>query len=63
MRTQFQRLKLKCDEPLSSVAFNFNLSRYMEDPYAEPVDIFATPPEGLELVEAGAYTRPLFSST
>jgi hypothetical protein len=23
-----QRLKLKCDEPLSNVAFNFNLRRY-----------------------------------
>ena len=26
-----QRLKLKCDEPLSNVAFNFNLRRYTLD--------------------------------
>jgi len=25
-----QRLELKCDEPLSSFAFNFNLRRYVE---------------------------------
>jgi hypothetical protein len=25
-----QRLKLKCDEPLSNVAFNFNLRHYTE---------------------------------
>jgi hypothetical protein len=24
----FQRLRLKCDKPLSNVAFNFNLRRY-----------------------------------
>ena len=26
--SQFQRLKLKCDEPLSNVAFNVNVRRY-----------------------------------
>jgi hypothetical protein len=26
-----QRLKLKCDEPLSNVAFNFNVRRYNVD--------------------------------
>ena len=29
----FQRLKLKCDEPLSNFAFNFNLRRYNLDIY------------------------------
>jgi hypothetical protein len=28
MRTWFQLLKLKCDEPLSDFAFKFNLRRY-----------------------------------
>ena len=27
-RALFQRLKVKCDEPLSNVAFNFNLHHY-----------------------------------
>jgi hypothetical protein len=46
-----KRLKLEHEKPLSSVAFNFNLRRYMK-----AVDI------GIKQ-EAGAYTRPLFSST
>jgi len=29
MRAWFQRLKLKCDEPLSKVAFKSNLRRYI----------------------------------
>jgi hypothetical protein len=32
MRAWFQRLKLKCDGPLSSFAFNFNLRRYTVGP-------------------------------
>jgi hypothetical protein len=33
-----QRLKLKCDEPLSNVAFNFNVRRYTEaDFFVMPV--------------------------
>ena len=31
-RAWFQRLKRKCDEPLSNVAFNFNLRRYSPAP-------------------------------
>jgi hypothetical protein len=31
-----KRLKLKCDEPLSNFAFNFNLRRYSKDGSARP---------------------------
>jgi len=32
MRAWFQRLKLRCDEPLSNFTFNFNLRRYIMAP-------------------------------
>ena len=53
-----QRLKLKCYGLLSHVAFVFNLRRYTKQrfyPQCEPCS-------GLQST-AGAYTRPLFSST
>jgi hypothetical protein len=51
-----ERLKLKCDDPLSTFAFSFNLRRYSSARAA------------LHLLSAvaaaaGAYTRPLFCST
>jgi hypothetical protein len=50
-----KRLKLNCDEPLSNVAFNFNLHRYIK------VERIVSERDDHE---AGAYTRrPLFSST
>ena len=52
--TGSERLKLKYDEPLSNFAFNFNLR-----PYASGKSVCYNAP----VLEAGAYTRPLFSST
>ena len=51
-----KRLKLKYDIPFSEFAFKFNLRRYnLEDEIEyDPADD--------EDSEAGAYTRPLFSS-
>jgi len=49
------RLKLEFDDLLSSFAFNFNLRRYT---MAACLDTLLR--DGLE---AGAYTRPLLSST
>jgi hypothetical protein len=46
-----KRLKLVRDDPLTNFAFKFNLRRYNE--VAHPQDVN----------QAGAYTRPLFSST
>ena len=51
-----QRLKLQYDEVLSSFAFNFNLRRYNSADY-DMSDIFFT------YTLAGAYTRPVPSST
>ena len=36
-RTWFQRLKVKCDEPLSNLAFKFNLRHYIEVSFSEPI--------------------------
>ena len=56
-----QRWKLKFFKLLSSFAFNFNLRRYITDmPFLFEIhgDV------DLDLVlQAGAYTRPLFGST
>jgi hypothetical protein len=60
-RDCFQRLKLKHDEPLSNVAFNFNLRRYTVGWARRRVHQYATSLRAA--CEAGAYTRPLFSST
>jgi hypothetical protein len=51
-------LKLKCGEPLKNFAFKFNLRRYNVAVVWRmiPVTDGSAP-------KAGAYTRPLFSST
>ena len=49
------RLKLECDEPLPNFAFNFNLRRYSEG--SSSLNFY------LLMMQAGAYTRPLFGST
>jgi len=57
-----KRLKLKYDEPLSNFAFNFNLRHYYAVSGSIPaIDKLAeiAKPE----FKAGAYTRPLSSST
>jgi hypothetical protein len=51
-------LKLQSDELLSNLDFNFNLRRYSKVQPLSGEDLSA--PGALE---AGAYTRPLFSST
>jgi len=65
-----KRLKLKCDVLLSTSAFKCNLRRYnvvgvnhaaTGNAHYSNVAVFA-PSRNLGLV-AGAYTRPLFSST
>jgi len=57
-----RRFTLKCIEPLSSFAFNFNLRRYNEDHEGgahRDSGMHVSP----AVIEAGAYTRPLLSST
>ena len=49
-------LKLKCGELLSKFGFTFNLRRYTAAAAAGDA-------RGGDGAEAGAYTRPLFSST
>ena len=64
-------MKLNYDEPLSNVAFNFNLRRYAVGLLANTCDAGDKLAGYLRLVdaqaapglEAGAYTRPLFGST
>jgi hypothetical protein len=62
------RLKLKCDEPLSNFAFKYNLRHYNAEEAARleremtAKDKLAEDLRG-EASEAGAYTRPPFSST
>ena len=69
-----KRLQLKCDEPLSSSAFKFNLRRYNVvsniDVMTETVMGFQNQckklPKSLrdwQAYQAGAYTRPHLSST
>jgi hypothetical protein len=72
------RLKLKCDDPLSNFAFKINLRRYtvalaapqptmliddwilVQSSCADTAELLSDVRRELE---AGAYTRPLFSST
>jgi len=51
-----KRLNLKCDKLRSTFAFKFNLRRYNE----EGQDVFTY---NVQERTAGAYTRPLLSST
>jgi len=61
-RAWFQQLKLKCDEPLSNFAFNFNLRRYIMGQMRAGVT--PTPTEAaVDACGAGAYTRSQSSST
>jgi hypothetical protein len=53
-----KRLKLKFDDPLPNFAFKFNLRRYNE-----VMSFHACGANVGDMYEAGAYTRPLFSST
>ena len=59
-----KRLKLKCDELLSSFAFKFNLRRYIEiDADKRTMNVLDIAGAEWEARKAGAYTRPTFSST
>ena len=66
-----QRLTQKYDGPLSSFAFNFNLRHYNKEgryglslSYIKDfVEKGQTDPVDGQLLEVGAYTRPLYSST
>jgi len=62
-----EHLKLKCDGLLSSFAFNFNLRRYTTDTIIEPTPaqkLLSLPTvDPITGLAAGAYTRPLLSST
>ena len=63
-----KRLKLMNDELLSNFGFNFNLRRFIKGRFLRAVpelrgDMVVISSEGLVVAwEAGAYTRPLFSS-
>jgi hypothetical protein len=54
-------LKRKCDEPHSNFAFNFNLRHYKTG----NLDLIVVTYNNIlrSLLPAGAYTRPLLSST
>jgi hypothetical protein len=51
------------DEPLSTIAFNFNLRRYIQDDIAMSGDIGQVVDNCNGTYTAGAHTRPLLSST
>jgi len=59
-------LKLSCNESLSNFAFEFNLHHYNKDDrtrlYESMYQLEYSPGEDI-IKQAGAYTRPLFSST
>jgi hypothetical protein len=52
-----QRWKLKYDAPLSISAFNFDLRPYTTEGAAAAATVL------VEVMVAGAFTRPLLSST
>jgi hypothetical protein len=56
-------LKLKYDEPHPNCAFNFNLRRYTKSKKAALADPLEVRAKMAAAIIAGAYTRPLFSST
>ena len=66
-----KQLKLKCDVPLSNFAFKFNLRRYNQAVMRGEggrTSIICTQPRRISATSvaarvAGAYTRPVFSST
>ena len=55
-----KRLKLEDEKMLSNFAFKFNLRRYIQ--VDKMIEIFSTLNKSTEET-AGAYTRPLLSST
>ena len=59
-----QRLKLKCVRLLSTFAFKLNLRRYSQATQVGGAGELAVMSEDTAgMVQAGAYTRPLFTST
>jgi hypothetical protein len=57
-------LKPKCDKLLSSLAFNFNVRRYIEACFLHrPTRTLLVTDLVLSIPQAGADTRPLHSST
>ena len=61
-------LTLKCGAPLSTFAFKVNLRRYITErgEYFSDLDLYSRKTDiscGASALEAGAYTRSLFSST
>ena len=56
-------MKLQYGEPLSNFAFNFNLRCYNEAKRDAEKDAEEASRAKLMVEVAGAYTRPLFSST
>jgi hypothetical protein len=57
-------LELQSDALLSSFAFNLNLRRYMQVGRAGVFKVaYSNEDRALKDLKAGAYTRPLFSST
>jgi len=59
----FQHLKLEYDEPLSNFAFNSNLRRFIKEPSFDGAFLDMHLGMNGQTMEAGAYSRPLFSST
>jgi len=57
----YKHLKLEHENLLSNFAFNFNLRRYNEEDEEKEANKFQLYRE--KEAEAGAYTRPLLSST
>ena len=58
-----KRLKLKYDEPLSNLAFKFNLRRHSQVGMMMNTNKSRAGRGGISTSAAGAYTRPLLSST
>jgi ammonia channel protein AmtB len=59
-------LKLRCDEPLSNVAFKFNVRHYTKEgvvDFAGGIVVHITAGFSALACVAGPYTRPLFRST
>ena len=58
-----KHLKLNCDILLSNFALNFNLRCYSSEAEDERERATEAAQVALQKSQAGAYTRPLFSST
>jgi hypothetical protein len=62
-RLRYRRLKVEYHKLLSTVAFKLNLRRFIEEAAKMRSTQEAALRANQQAVEAGAYTRPLFSST